>query len=112
MPRREDEYWKNKKERVAYCSVHKRYYIIKIGCQLCYLEEQKKSAATKEEVTVLKCPNCQQQSLWWNSQSIRYECLNLDCEKQYTQDFMEILPESIPIDKLIIPAEQKQDETV
>jgi len=110
MPKREDEFWKSK-DRLAYCRVHKRYYRKELGCQLCYLETQKSETKTREDVTVIECPNCHRVSLWWNKHSELYECLNPDCKSLYTEDLQEGKPKAIPIEEIIIPADDTSSST-
>lgn len=110
MPKREDEFWKSE-DTLAYCRVHKRYYRKELGCQLCYLEKQKSETKTRDDVTVIECPNCHRVSLWWNKHSELYECLDSDCKLQYTQDLQEIKPKAIPIEEIIIPADDTSSPT-
>jgi len=108
VPKREDEFWKSKDAQTAYCRVHKRYYRKELGCQLCYLEKQKSSSRTNDDVTLIECPNCHKISLWWNKYSELYECLNTDCKLQYTQELHEIKPKAVPIEEVIISSPDVQ----
>jgi hypothetical protein len=84
MPNREDEFWVNQKEDLRYCSVHKRYYDINVGCQLCQLQCNPRIANNNLSTKLEECPRCKELSLDWNEKTQRYECLNLRCEYAFS----------------------------
>lgn len=85
MPKREDESWVSKKSDLRYCSRHKRYYDVKVGCQLCYLDELNLKKEVEEIPQLQQCPECKQKSLFWNKDYRLYECLNRDCKKRFAE---------------------------
>ena len=80
MPNREDEFWVNQKEDLRYCYIHKRYYDINFGCQLCQLQNYPLILSKNVSIKLEECPRCKELSLYWNEKTQHYECLNLRCE--------------------------------
>jgi len=39
MPKRQDDYWASKRDKLRYCSKHEQYYKKKAGCQKCMEEK-------------------------------------------------------------------------
>jgi len=70
MPKREDERWANLREGLRYCPTHKHWYRAGTVCPLCAREASKQ---------LLRCPHCGEVSLFWNSRTNQYECLNMEC---------------------------------
>lgn len=76
MPKREDDFWANQKEGLRYCSKHKRYYRVDVGCQLCRMEDHQGKPSSKLQ----QCPTCQEISLFQTGDNL-FECLNIRCPK-------------------------------
>jgi ribosomal protein S27AE len=89
MPNREDEYWVNQKENLRYCSVHKRFYDINFGCQLCQLQSNPHIVSNKVSIKLEECPRCKELSLDLNEKTQLYECLNLRCECAFSNSEVE-----------------------
>lgn len=90
MPNREDEQSVNERDLLRYCVTHKRYYDVKFGCQLCWLETHK-----RQEIHPLqKCPECNQVSLFYNTVANTYECLNLKCKQTFNEGELEAIKSS------------------
>jgi len=87
MPNREDESSKNINDELRYCSIHKRYYDVNYGCQLCLINIEKLFSINEadEHVELKDCPNCFKKSLFWVSDKNYYECLNLKCKNTFTE---------------------------
>lgn len=92
MPKREDEFYASEKLDLRYCSIHKRYYKVNIGCQICgyeYLSDISKSKGNKDadlQYEIQNCPACGEVSLYLNNDNNIYECLNINCRQIFTQD--------------------------
>ena len=87
MPKREDEYWAGEKSELRYCPKHKRYYHKEAGCQLCGWEELERIREGKQAAPQLqKCPECKEESLFWNAFTGLYECLNPNCRRRLTRE--------------------------
>jgi hypothetical protein len=76
---------------LAYCPWHKRYYDRNLGCQLCYLDDSKSTVkevfVASETIELRRCPKCKEKSLFWNSHSMLYECMNKrKCGRVFKQD--------------------------
>ena len=39
MPKRQDDFWASKRDKLRYCSKHRRYYKAKEGCRSCTAEK-------------------------------------------------------------------------
>jgi hypothetical protein len=101
MPNREDEFWINQEEDLRYCSVHKRYYDINVGCQLCFLDKSKNEKINTINIQLKKCPYCKEVSLFWNEIKQYYECLNPPCSHIISKSDVERL-EGVPVPKKIL----------
>lgn len=84
MPKREDDFWASRKEKLNYCIKHKRYYKADYGCQLCIFERLGTKRATHDRPRLQKCPECKRDSLFWNEKTELYECLNPKCKRRFT----------------------------
>jgi hypothetical protein len=89
MPNREDEFWVNQKEDLRYCNVHKKYYDINVGCQLCQLQSDPNITSNNVSIKLEECPRCKEISLNWNEKTQHYECLNLRCEYTFSSNEVE-----------------------
>ena len=96
MPRREDEYWASQKENLRYCSAHKRYYRVDLGCQICWQERQARRLHCEEPPQLRHCPKCRLVSLFGNPSLNLYECLNRRCDKQFTENELETTEDNAP----------------
>lgn len=85
MPKREDDFWASQKEGLRYCVKHKRYYWADIGCQLCMFERLGTRRKGEDNPRLLKCPDCQEDSLFWNKDTALYECLNVKCKHTFSE---------------------------
>lgn len=81
MSDREKERWLNQQEPLRYCVIHKRYYDVNVGCQLCWLENHKNAESPPLE----KCPKCNETSLFHNTVANTYECVNMKCMHKFTK---------------------------
>jgi hypothetical protein len=84
VPKREDEYWLNQKDNLRYCPIHKKHYELSFGCPLCQSYKYTRIIENKESIKLEICPGCYELSLSWNDKSLLYECLNLRCERSFS----------------------------
>jgi len=89
MPKREDDFWASQQEGLRYCVKHKHYYREDVGCQLCQLEQWGATRKGKEDSRLERCPDCREFSLFWNSNTQFYECINLKCKHNFNKNELE-----------------------
>lgn len=71
MPKREDERWRNINPHPPGCN-----------CADC---TAKRRQTTSGGAALLRCPNCKERSLFFNSHTELWECLNTKCRRRYAK---------------------------
>jgi hypothetical protein len=74
--------------KLRYCSVHKQWYNLDLGCQSCYIEASKLKDSTENNhasLQLAKCPQCLNVSLAWFDQLNKFECMNPKCKANFTK---------------------------